>query len=65
MLVRAEDLKRSMSQYLIGQIALAPGIRVETETQVVSADGTDYLKAIEREKRGSLSSGGLQMHCLS
>jgi thioredoxin reductase len=49
-LVRGEDLKRSMSQYLIDQIALAPGIRVETETQVVSADGTDYLKAIETRK---------------
>ena len=33
MLVRGEDLKRSMSQYLIDQIALVPGIRVETETQ--------------------------------
>ena len=52
MLVRGEDLKRSMSQYLIDQIALAPGIRVETETQVVSADGTDYLKAIETRKTG-------------
>src|SRR3984885_664135 len=51
-LVRAEALKRSMSQYLIDQIALVPGIRVETETQVVSADGTDYLKAIETRKTG-------------
>jgi thioredoxin reductase (NADPH) len=32
MLVRGEDLKCSMSQYLIDQIALVPGIRVETET---------------------------------
>jgi thioredoxin reductase (NADPH) len=51
-LVRGEDLKRGMSQYLIDQIALAPGIRVETETQVVSADGTDHLKAIETRKTG-------------
>ena len=50
MLVRGEDLKRSMSRYLIDQIALVPGIRVETETQVVSADGTDCLKAIETRK---------------
>jgi thioredoxin reductase (NADPH) len=50
MLVRGEDLKRSMSQYLIDQIALVPGIRVETETQVISADGTDCLKAIETRK---------------
>src|SRR6202045_4558628 len=50
MLVRGEDLKRSMSQYLIDQIALARGIRVETGTQVISADGTDCLKAIETRK---------------
>jgi thioredoxin reductase (NADPH) len=50
--VRAEDLKHSMSQYLIDQIALVPGIRVETETQVVSADGTDCLKAIDTLKKG-------------
>ena len=65
MLVRGEDLKGSMSQYLIDQIALVPGIRVETETQVVSVDGTDCLNAIETRKRESLFSGGLQMHCLS
>jgi thioredoxin reductase (NADPH) len=52
MLVRGQDLKSSMSQYLIDQIALVPGIRVETETQVVSADGTDCLKAIETRKNG-------------
>jgi thioredoxin reductase (NADPH) len=52
MLVRGEDLKISMSQYLIDQIALVPGIRVETETQVVSADGTDCLKTIHTRKKG-------------
>lgn len=44
MLVRGEDLKGSMSQYLIDRIALVPGIRVETQTEVVSAHGTDCLK---------------------
>jgi thioredoxin reductase (NADPH) len=52
MLVRGQDLKRSMSQYLIDQITLAPRIQMETETQVVSADGTDCLKAIETQKAG-------------
>jgi thioredoxin reductase (NADPH) len=52
MLVRGEDLRRSMSQYLIDQIALVPGIRVETETQVVSADGTECLNAIDTRKTG-------------
>jgi thioredoxin reductase (NADPH) len=51
MLVRGEDLKISMSQYLIDQIAMVPGIRVETETQVVSADGTDCLKTIHTRKK--------------
>lgn len=52
MLVRGENLKHSMSQYLIDQIALAPGIRIETETQVVSADGTDCLETICTRKKG-------------
>src|ERR1700733_2034803 len=52
MLVRGEDLKRSMSQYLIDQIALVPGIRVETETQVLSGDGTDCLRTIDTLKKG-------------
>jgi thioredoxin reductase (NADPH) len=53
MLVRSEDLKRSMSQYLIDQIALVPRIQVETGTQVVSADGTDCLKTINTRKEGN------------
>jgi thioredoxin reductase (NADPH) len=52
MLVRSEDLKRGMSQYLIDQIALVPRIWVETETQVVSADGTDCLRTIGARKKG-------------
>jgi thioredoxin reductase (NADPH) len=52
MLVRSEDLKRSMSQYLIDQIALLPTIRVETETQVVSAHGNECLTAIGTRKAG-------------
>jgi thioredoxin reductase (NADPH) len=53
MLVRGQDLKRSMSQYLIDQIALVPRVQVETGTHVVSADGTDCLKVIETRKAGS------------
>ena len=52
MLVRGEDLKRSMSQYLIDQIAGVPTIRVETETQVIGADGIDCLRAIDTLKEG-------------
>jgi thioredoxin reductase (NADPH) len=52
MLVRGEDLKHSMSQYLIDQIALVSRIRVETATQVVSGDGTDCLRTIDTLKKG-------------
>lgn len=52
LLVRGNDLKLTMSQYLIDQIALVPGIRVETETQVVSADGKLCLETIETRKNG-------------
>lgn len=54
MLVRGDDLNRSMSQYLIDQIALAPRIRVETETEVVSADGDECLKAINTRRKKAL-----------
>lgn len=51
MLVRGEDLNRSMSQYLIDQIALVARIRVETETEVVSAVGAECLQAIDTRKK--------------
>jgi thioredoxin reductase (NADPH) len=52
MLLRGADLRRTMSQYLIDQIALVPDIHVETETLVASVDGTDYLETICTRKRG-------------
>jgi thioredoxin reductase (NADPH) len=52
MLVRGEDLNRSMSQYLIDQIALVPNIAVETKTQIVAADGSDCLQSIETLRVG-------------
>jgi thioredoxin reductase (NADPH) len=52
MLLRGADLKLTMSQYLIEQIALVPDIHVETETLVASVDGTDYLETICIQKRG-------------
>jgi thioredoxin reductase (NADPH) len=41
MLVRGENLERSMSHYLIEQIAELPNIDVRTRTQAVSAEGED------------------------
>ncbi len=41
MLVRADSLERSMSRYLIEQIAALPNITVRTGTQAIGAHGSD------------------------
>jgi len=41
MLVRGPSLGRSMSHYLIEQIAALPNVEVRTETQAVAAEGED------------------------
>jgi thioredoxin reductase (NADPH) len=46
MLVRGESLTRSMSSYLIEQIAQTPNIRVRTCTTVGEAHGTDHLEGL-------------------
>jgi thioredoxin reductase (NADPH) len=45
-LVRGAGLARSMSQYLIDQIAARTNIRVEPHTQVSSAEGENYIERI-------------------
>ncbi|MFJ1708936.1 FAD-dependent oxidoreductase [Kitasatospora sp. NPDC088346] len=45
-LVRADSLARSMSHYLVQQIAEVPSIGVRTATEVVEAHGTDHLERI-------------------
>lgn len=47
LVVRAESLASSMSQYLIDQIASRGNIRVETRSEVVSAHGDEHLEAID------------------
>jgi thioredoxin reductase (NADPH) len=47
LIVRAESLTQSMSQYLIDQIASKPNIRVETQSEVVGVHGGEHLEAIE------------------
>ena len=47
LIVRAESLAQSMSQYLIGQMATKPNIRVETRSEVVAGHGNERLEAIE------------------
>ena len=46
MLVRGESLTKSMSQYLIDQIAATPNITVQSHSSVVEAKGETSLEAI-------------------
>ena len=46
MLVRGDSLERSMSKYLIDQIAATSNIVVETGTQLVSCDGDGHLECL-------------------
>jgi len=46
MLVRATSLEKSMSKYLIDQIAQTPSISVLTETEVVKVEGDGHLERI-------------------
>jgi thioredoxin reductase (NADPH) len=53
LIVRGPSLERSMSQYLIDQLATRPNIRVESRSQVVALEGTDRLDAIVIENRAT------------
>ena len=53
MVVRAQSLAESMSQYLIEQIAEIRNITVETEAEVVEALGTDHLEGVRIRNRAS------------
>jgi thioredoxin reductase (NADPH) len=46
MLVRGESLTRSMSKYLIDQIAATPNITVETGTEIISMSGDGHLECL-------------------
>jgi thioredoxin reductase (NADPH) len=46
MIVRGDSLARSMSKYLIDQIAATPNIIVETGTEVVSMSGDNRLECV-------------------
>jgi thioredoxin reductase (NADPH) len=45
-MVRGDSLERSMSHYLIQQIADLPNVRVRTRTEVVGASGGDHLERL-------------------
>jgi thioredoxin reductase (NADPH) len=46
LLVRADRLEKSMSQYLIDQVRAIPNIRVQLNSEVVAASGEEHLQAI-------------------
>jgi thioredoxin reductase (NADPH) len=46
MLVRAKELKKAMSQYLIDRIEATPNIAVLTDVEVASVGGTDHLEEV-------------------
>jgi thioredoxin reductase (NADPH) len=63
-LARAEGLEKSMSRYLIDQLASRSNIRVLFRTEVVAAHGDDSLEAIDVRNSATaettrLESGGL------
>jgi thioredoxin reductase (NADPH) len=53
LLVRADNLERSMSYYLIRQIADIPNVDVRLSTEVVQAGGSDHLEELTLCERGS------------
>jgi thioredoxin reductase (NADPH) len=64
MIVRADSLGRSMSQYLVDQIAKIPNIEVWTEAEIVEAHGDGHLEAVSVLRRAQnetvkMPAGGL------
>jgi thioredoxin reductase (NADPH) len=49
LLVRGDSLERSMSDYLIREIADQPNVEVRLQTRVIGAHGTSFLEALEIE----------------
>jgi thioredoxin reductase (NADPH) len=56
LLVRASSLQKSMSHYLVRQIAEIPNIDARLDTEVIGVDGVDHLEALTlcNRARGTL-----------
>ncbi|HSS12006.1 MAG TPA: FAD-dependent oxidoreductase [Acidimicrobiales bacterium] len=52
-MVRGQSLERSMSHYLIQQIADLPNVQVRTCTEVVGANGSDHLERLRLADRAA------------
>jgi thioredoxin reductase (NADPH) len=55
LIVRADRLEKSMSQYLIDQLHARPNIRVMLESEVVAACGEEHLEALTIANRAEKS----------
>ena len=53
MLVRADSLEKSMSQYLVERIRAAENIEVRLETEVVAGHGDDHLESLTLADRAA------------
>jgi thioredoxin reductase (NADPH) len=51
--VRGQSLARSMSRYLIDQLAALPNVRVRTNSEVVGAGGGDHLERVRIADRAA------------
>src|SRR5204862_8123108 len=51
--VRGDSLERSMSKYLIEQLAQLPNVRVRTNSEVVGASGNDHLERVRIADRNA------------
>jgi thioredoxin reductase (NADPH) len=51
MLVRGDDLARSMSDYLVREIEATPAISVRLHTDITDGDGADHLEALTLHDR--------------
>ena len=56
MLVRSNSLEKSMSKYLIDQIASTPNIAVDTCTEITQFGGGDHLRCIQVNCHGEVAS---------
>ena len=56
MLVRGDSRSKSMSKYLIDQIAAVPNITVETNTQITQFGGEDHLACVQLDHNGVVES---------
>ena len=58
MLVRGDSLEKSMSRYLIEQIAGLENIEVRTNAQAIAAEGDGHLNALLHPRRRRRARGG-------